>query len=63
MQEEDEVKILIFADEEDLLVRASEILTRALGPKISISRPRLSQDGEDYRLVAYLKIDEEAVKG
>jgi hypothetical protein len=51
------VKGVIYAEDQLLLIRASDILNQALKSRISMSTPRMSRDGSDYHIIFHLEVE------
>jgi len=57
MQKRAQVKLILYHEDERLLVRAADLLVEAFGDKVSMSSPRRSRDLTDYHVIAYLEVD------
>jgi len=54
-----QVKLIIYHEDEKLLLKAADLLVEAFGNRISMSSPRRSRDLTDFHVIAYLEVDKE----
>jgi hypothetical protein len=51
------VKVVLYHEDEEVLVRATDLLVQALGDRVSMSTVRRSRDGSDYHIIFHLELE------
>lgn len=51
------VKAVLYHEDEEVLVRAADLLVQALGDRVSMSAVRRSRDLSDYHCIAFIQVD------
>lgn len=51
------VKGLLYSEDQQVLVRASDLLNQVLQGRVSMSTVRRSRDGSDYHIIFHLELE------